>query len=112
MRYFTINEKRYAAKPFNFNTVCNLEDNGVSIQEMTKKPMSMARAYFALCANLDKDKAGEEIEKHVEKGGTFNDLYTAMGEEMSESDFFQALNKKTSEETTTMEMEEKPAKTK
>ena len=27
-RFFTINDKRYQAKPFDFNTVCDLEDNG------------------------------------------------------------------------------------
>ena len=105
-RFFTINEKRYAAKPFDFNTVCDLEDNGVSLQEMSKKPMSMARAYFALCFNGDKEKAGKEIQEHVKHGGDFNELYTVMGEEMNESDFFRALNQNQNEETPTVEKEE------
>ncbi len=110
-RFFTINEKRYQAKPFDFNTVCDLEDNGVSLQDMSKKPMSMARAYFALCLNGDKEKAGKEIQEHVMNGGDFNELYTAMGEELNESDFFQALNKKQDEETPEVEIkEEKKAK--
>ena len=110
-RFFTINEKRYQAKPFDFNTVCDLEDNGVSLQDMSKKPMSMARAYFALCLNGDKEKAGKEIQEHVMHGGDFNDLYTAMGEELNESDFFQALNQKQNEETPEVEIkEEKKAK--
>ena len=110
-RFFTINEKRYQAKPFDFNTVCDLEDNGVSLQDMSKKPMSMARAYFALCFNGDIEKAGKEIQEHVMNGGDFNELYTAMGEELNESDFFQALNKKQNEETPELEIkEEKKAK--
>ena len=102
-RFFTINEKRYQAKPFDFNTVCDLEDNGVSLAEMTKKPMSMARAYFALCLNGDKEKAGNEIQEHVKHGGNFNELYTVMGEEMNDSDFFRALNQKEEEETPAVE---------
>lgn len=106
-RTFTINGKRYNAKPFDFNTVCDLEDYGVALSEMTKKPMSMARAYFALCYNGDKDEAGKEIQEHVKNGGNFNDLYKAMGDEMNDSDFFQALSKKENEETAT---DEKKAK--
>lgn len=102
-RFFVINGKRYTAKPFDFNTVCDLEDNGVSLAEMSKKPMSMARAYFALCFNGSKEAAGKEIQEHVKAGGDFNDLYKVMGDEMNESDFFQALNKAQNEETPEME---------
>lgn len=105
MRYFTINDKRYQAKPFDFNTVCDLEDNGVPLSEMTKKPMSMARAYFAICLNGDKERAGKEIQEHVIAGGNFNELYTVMGEEMNDSDFFQALNQTAREEDQEMEAE-------
>ena len=98
-RFFTINNVRYAAKPFNFNTVCDLEDNGVALSEMSKKPMSMVRAYFALCFNGSKEDAGKEIEAHVKNGGNFNDIYKVMGDEMTESDFFQALSKTEESET-------------
>lgn len=110
-RFFTINGKRYTAKPFDFNTVCNLEENGVSLSEMTKKPMSMARAYFALCFNGSIEDAGKEIQAHIVAGGDFNDLYKAMGDEMSESDFFQALNKAQTQENPEME-EKEPEKKK
>ena len=108
-RFFVINGKRYTAKPFDFNTVCDLEDNGVSLTEMSKKPMSMARAYFALCFNGTKEDAGKEIQEHVKAGGNFNDLYTAMGDEMNESDFFQALNKTETAENPEASKKEKKA---
>lgn len=113
-RFFTINGKRYTAKSFDFNTVCDLEDSGVSLIDMTKKPMSLARAYFALCLNGDKEKAGQEIEAHIKAGGNFNDLYEVIGAELNESDFFQALNQNKNEEDPEMEneKEEKAAKTK
>ena len=107
MRTFTINGKRYNAKPFDFNTVCDLEDNGVPLQEMRNKPMSMVRAYFALCYNGSKEDAGAEIQAHVIGGGNFNDLYKVMGDEMNDSDFFQALSKAQDEETPKVEKKEK-----
>lgn len=106
-RFFVINGKRYTAKPFDFNTVCDLEDSGVSLTEMQKKPMSMVRAYFGLCFNGSKEDAGKEIQAHVLGGGDFNELYEVLGAEMNESDFFQALNKKATEETPKTEKEKK-----
>lgn len=113
-RFFTINGKRYTAKPFNFNTVCDLEDLGVSLQDMSKKPMSVARAYFAVCLNGDKEKAGTEIEEHIAAGGKFDELYSVMGDEINESGFFQALNQNQNEDApeTEKQKEEKAAKTK
>jgi len=99
MRTFTVNGKRYNAVPFSFNTVCDLEEQGVSIAQMSEKPMSMVRAYFNLCFKGSKTEAGEEIEAHVKKGGKFDEIYTVMGDEMNESDFFLALKENEGEET-------------
>ena len=107
MRTFTINGKRYNAKPFDFNVVCDLEENGVALTDMQKKPMSMARAYFALCYNGSSEDAGKEIQAHVIAGGNFNDIYKVMAEEMEESDFFQALKSEAEQEAPAMEKEEK-----
>lgn len=110
MRTFTINGKRYNAKPFDFNTVCDLEDSGVSLTQMRQKPMSMVRAYFALCFNGSTEDAGKEIQAHVISGGKFDDLYEVMGAEMNESDFFQALNQKEEQDTQESAQKEKKEK--
>lgn len=99
-KVFLINGKKYNAVPFDFNTICDLEEAGVSIQEMQKKPMAMLRAYFGICGGLSNEDAGREIQNHVISGGNFNELYKIMGEEMNESDFFQALSKKAKEDAT------------
>ena len=114
MKTFTINGKRYTAKPFDFNTVCELEDNGVSLTQMKEKPMSMIRAYFALCYGGSKEDAGREIQAHIIAHGKFDEIYKVMGEEMEESDFFQALNQNQEQKTPEMEeqKEEKAAKAK
>lgn len=90
---FTVNEKEYKAKAFDFNMVCDLEDLGVSMADAGKKPMGMVRAYFAVCADVPMDIAGKEIEAHIIKGGKLDDVMTAMSKEMEKSDFFRSLTK-------------------
>lgn len=110
MRTFTINGKRYKAAPFTYNTVCEIEENGVSISQMREKPMSMVRAYFAVCLGGDKTQAGEEINAHVVGGGALDELYSVMADEMNDSDFFQALSKNADKEAPEVQSEEKKSK--
>lgn len=93
MKTFKVNGKEYKAKEFSFNLVCDLEDMGVSLEQAGSKPLSVARAYFALCAGQGKEYAGKEMEAHIASGGNFNDIMNAMSEEMEKSDFFRNLTK-------------------
>lgn len=98
MNLFSINEKEYKAKEFDFNLVCDLEDMGISLEQAERKPMSMARAYFAICAGRGRKFAGDEIEKHIVGGGTLDGLMEAMSDEMEKSDFFRSLSERKAEE--------------
>lgn len=93
MKKFTVNEKEYTAKPFDFNLVCDLEDCGFALEEFGEKRMKAVRAYFAISAGMSVEQAGKEIEQHYVKGGTLADVIGAMSEEMEKSDFFRALFK-------------------
>ncbi|MBO5922809.1 MAG: hypothetical protein J6Q48_10550 [Bacteroidaceae bacterium] len=93
MKVFRVNGKEYTTKAFDFNMICDLEDMGVSLEDAKDKPMSMVRAYFAICTGKGKVFAGEEMEKHIVNGGSFEELLNVMGEEMEKSDFFRSLNK-------------------
>ena len=101
MNTFTVNEKEYKAKPFDFNLVCDLEDMGIPLEEAGRKPMSMVRAYFGMCMGKGKDVAGKELERHIVSGGKFDDIMTAMSDEMGKSDFFRNLSKTAETETAT-----------
>ena len=79
MKTFNVNGKEYKARAFDFNLMCDFEDMGISIAEMTNKPMSVIRAYFALCTGKGKEFAGKEMEK---------------------SDFFRSLIKTEEQKTT------------
>ena len=97
MNTFLINNKRYVAKEFTFGAVRKLESNGLSLTDIQSKPMTLAAAYLAFCGNLSMDAADEEIQTHVINGGSLDSIFEAVTEAMSESRFFQALNKKTEE---------------
>ena len=88
---FTVNGVTYTAKPFDFDLICDLEDMGVSFEKIDKMPMSLVRAYFAICAETSKEQAAALIQNHMIKGGKLDDLSDAMAKEMDESDFFRAL---------------------
>lgn len=95
MRTFLINDKRYVAKEFTFGAVRQLEGYGLSLTDVKNKPMTLAAAYLAFCANINMDAADNEIQEHVIKGGNLDGIFEAVTEAMNESRFFQALNKKT-----------------
>lgn len=100
MRKITINGKNYDAKPFSFNLICDLEDLGIAMSALGRKPMVTLRAYVALCMGVDLEDAGKEIEKHLASGGNFEDAIKVMSEEMEDSDFFRTLSQTENEEVT------------
>lgn len=113
MKTFTVNGKEYNAKAFDFNLMCDLEDMGVSLSEARNKPMSMARAYFSLCAGKGKMFAGSELEAHIIGGGSLDDVINTMSDEMEKSGFFRSLSQKAEQEIAenTEESEEKRTET-
>ena len=64
MKNFTINRKVYKAKEFDFNLVCDLEDEGISLEVMQDKPMSMMSVFRYLCRHWKKCGWGRNAETH------------------------------------------------
>lgn len=97
---FTINGKKYKPVPFTFNTICAMEECGVSLEAMAERPMSGLRAYFAICYDGSAEDAGKEIEAHIISGENLGEITLVMTEQMEKSDFFRALRKSTETEIT------------
>lgn len=108
MKTFEINGKKYEGKEFDFNLVCDLEDMGVTLEDMQKKNLSLIRGYFGLCAGLNRGEAGAELQEHLVSGKKFESLTDVMHDAMEKSDFFRALGKAAETENATMEATEKP----
>lgn len=109
-RTFTVNNKLYKAKSFDFNLLCDLEEQGLSLEDIEKKPMSLIRTYVAFCGNLDKDRAGKEVEAHVISGGTLDAVTEVLAAEMEESGFFRALRQKAETEESETSSESQKSK--
>lgn len=107
MGIFTLNGKEYKSKPFDYNLICELEELGLPLQQLSERPMSMVRAYVSICAGKGKSYAGKEIESHIINGGTLDELNDIISKEIERSDFFQAMaDKKKKEETPAEEKSE------
>ena len=108
--FFVINGRKYKPIELDFNAICDMEDNGISLGDVRSKPQSTARAYLALYYNGNTDVAGNEIQQHIIGGGTLDGLFDAFRESVEDSGFFQAINKATAK--TSSESEEQGEETK
>ena len=93
-KVFNVNGRTYKAKEFDFNLLCDLEEQGLSLEDIDKKPLSLVRTYLAFCGGIPTEQAGKAIEKHLANGGNFNDVVEIMGQQMQDSGFFRSLSQK------------------
>lgn len=97
MKTFSINNKVYKAKDIDYNMICDFEYEGVSMDQIQKKPMSALRLYISYCMNVSYEEAGQEIGLHLVNSGTLEDVFQIFKEAIEESTFFQAIQKKEEE---------------
>ena len=64
MKKFELNGQTYEAAPINFNTICDLEDFNVSLEDLEKKKMAALRAYAAISIGCDLKIAGKLIKNN------------------------------------------------
>ena len=86
-----INGKNYTLPELDFNAMCTLEDMGVSITSMDKKPMATIRGFIALAIG-DSEKAGKELEEHIVNSGKLDDILNDITKAVNDSGFFRALS--------------------
>lgn len=110
MKTFTLNGNVYSAKEIGFNLICELEEQGISLEDIERKPMSMLRSYIAFCVGGDREDAGTLIEEHIINGGSLADVAEIMGDAMRDSGFFQALGKGTEKKTSATKSKAKKEK--
>lgn len=88
-----LNNIEYKMPQMTFNNVCKLEEMGVSLTEIDKKPMAAIRGLLALAVG-DPEKAGRELEAHLEQGGDLQEILDEVVKAVNESGFFRALAQK------------------
>ena len=98
-RLLKVNGNTYKAAKFDLNLVCDLEDQGISMEDFGKKMFGAVRFYFAKCAGIDSQTAGVILTEHIKNGGKLDDVMEVIMEEMKDSGFFPT--EQTEEEQTT-----------
>lgn len=88
---FKLNGKEVTAKEFDFNLMCEMEELGFDIDDFGNKPSVAFRGYIALCKNCSVKKAGQEINNHIINGGNLEELIKIMMNNLTNSNFFLAL---------------------
>lgn len=88
-----INGKTYKMPELSFNAMCQLEDMGISLEDLDKKPMAAIRGFLALAIG-DTETAGKELEAHIVNGGDFSEIADEIAKAVQNSGFFQALSVK------------------
>lgn len=85
----TVNGKAYPAVEVTFNVLCDMDEMGVSIEDMDPRHiLRFLRAYIAVCMKTTPEEAGAEIGAHVVNGGSIEDLVACMTEAFEEGGFF------------------------
>lgn len=85
---FKLNNKEYETKEINFRELVKMEKCGVDILTLGKgQTFNQAICMISYITGLSKDKAIEEVDEHLAKGGNIEDVLKCF-EVLTESDFF------------------------
>lgn len=90
MKNVIINNKSIAIKPIDFGAICDLEELGFDLSNVTNKTFSSIRCAVAYHMDMPITEVNAEIENHIKNGGVISDFLPFL-EAITESDFFQSL---------------------
>lgn len=87
-KLLVLNGKSYKAAEFDVNFVCDLEEAGISLDDIGKKMLSVIRMYVAVSVGCDRYTAGRLITEHTANGGKIDDIINVFEAMSEESGFF------------------------
>lgn len=102
MTHVTINGKEYAIPEVDFDTICQLEENGVYLLNMDRKNpkiATMVRGIVAWVMDVEPERASAEIQAHIQNGGNIGDIITAASKAVTSSGFFRRNPQESTQKT-------------
>lgn len=88
----TINNKEYTTPTLNFGAMCKLEQWGLSIGDLSSRPLGFLSGFISLAVGGDDLAAGQAaIDAHLENGGSLDDLTDALNKAVEASGFFKQM---------------------
>ncbi len=87
-----INGTEYTTPALTFANLCKLEDWGLTVNDMAKRPLGFLAAFVALAVGGDLEDGKSAIEKHIEGGGTIDAISDELSQAVDNSGFFKMEN--------------------
>lgn len=87
-----INGTEYTTPALTFANLCRLEDFGLTVNDMAKRPLAFLAAFVALAIDGDLAAGKAAIEQHIQSGGTVDTLSDELSKAVDESGFFKMEN--------------------
>lgn len=106
MDFITLNNKRIRAAECDFNFVAMLSENGIELNQISKKMIPTVRVYVAHCMGVDVETAGDYINQHIISGGTLEQIMETLSKKFEDSGFFRAISESKTENIEESEIKE------
>lgn len=87
----TVNGKEYDAPVLNFGAMCKLEKFGLSIGDLSSRPLGFLAGFVGLAIGEDLAGGQAAIDEHLENGGSLDDLTNALNKAVEASGFFKQM---------------------
>lgn len=87
----TINGKEYDTPILNFGAMCKLEQWGLSIGDLSSRPLGFLAGFVGLAIGEDLAGGQGAIDEHLKNGGALDDLTDELNKAVEQSGFFKQL---------------------
>lgn len=84
----TINGKNYTIPAVDFEVIAKLEEHGIDLKNLDKRPVGFVAAMVAVAMNCSYSEALKEINEHFKNGGDLKEASIEANEAIQNSDFF------------------------
>ncbi len=83
-----------------------LSENGIELNQISKKMIPTVRVYVAHCMGVDVETAGDYINQHIISGGTLEQIMETLSKKFEDSGFFRAISESKTENIEESEIKE------
>ena len=87
-----INGTEYATPTLTFANLCRLEDFGLTVNDMARRPLGFLAAFVALAIDGNLEDGKNAIEAHIQSGGTIDEISDELSKAVDNSGFFKGVN--------------------
>ena len=85
-----VNNKEYPTPVLNFSNMTKMENQGLTVSNLSDRPLTFLAAFVALAMDADLTAAQEEIDAHLSNGGSLDEITDELNMAVDESGFFKA----------------------